>query len=292
MFRLLPLAAVLLASLPAVADDEAYTLKRYKPKEGDVFKKTIKFTADINVTATIGGETATTPAKEGLHLVETVEVLATSADDKQPTKLKRTFEKSERTTAGKAAPNALEGKTVVTAFTDGKATHTVDDKPAGPELEALLNGDYAGDMFTSTASNLDLLPGKPVKVGDTWVVDLKKMQEASGAKQTPIDLKKSSCTGKLVKAAKKDGALWGTVELDLRFVTPPTAAADKNAPEIGEVEMTAKLVIQTCLDGTQPGETVEATMGMNNTSTLPTGGKMVWAVTGTGTTTTEPAKKK
>lgn len=290
---LLPVFAVLACVFPAFAADEAYTLQLYKQKEGDVLKRTITVTTDTKTTTTVDGKSETSSNKAGYHYIETFEVLKYPVDAKHPIWWKRTFEKCDQTdAAGKTTANALNEKTIVSEFADGKVTHTADGKPATDEQTALLEGNYALNGNSPGAFSEWYLPTKPVKVGDTWDVDLKKLQEMDPTKGALVDLKKFSITGKLVKTAKKDGALWGTVEVDQRFVMPPPAADDKNASAQAEGEMTTNLVIHVCLDGTVPGERSEGKIGVNFTVKSPGDVKKTISSTATMKITTEPVTKK
>lgn len=288
--KFLPVLVAFTMAATAPAADEAYTLKMYREKEGEVVKKTVTITTEGKVTITVSDKTEATPVKQVDHFVEIAEVVKWPAKAPYPTKLARTFEKFDLTDrTGETVPTALAGMTMVTEVAGDKVTHTVDGKPLSAEQVTTYQTVTRGGSISIA---FEWLPSKPVKVGDTWDLDLKKGLEASRVNDNSIDLKKSSFTGKLLKAMKKDGVLWGTVEFEERLaLTQLPGGGMSLAVEPGS-EMTLKTTVETCLDGTLPGGTVEVAAGLHASAKLPMDGKMTVVITSKGNNTTEPVKKK
>jgi hypothetical protein len=283
----------LAAALPAAAADETYTLKLYKEKEGDVIKKTKVSKTDGTVVFAVGEMKGDEKQKGSENSVLTEEVLKWPADAKRATQLKRTYEKVDKTNdKGDEVKSYLVGKTVVITREKDKATYTVDGKAPtddqAKELDAEF-GEKSGDF-----NKHDMMPDKAVKVGDTWKLDMKKVMAAMGdMKGLNADPDKSEFTGKLVKAAKKDGALRGTLEFTLKFVLADFPLGPNMAvPTEPGSEMVIKATIECCLDGTQPGEKSDLNMKIVVKAKLPMDGKLELNTTVTGTETEEPVKKK
>lgn len=292
MSRTLSLAIVLVAVVPALAADEAYTLKLYKDKEGDVIKKTKVSKSTGSVAFAFGDTKADEKLKGSEDTVYTEEILKWPADAKRATKLQRTYEKVDKTNdKGAEVKSSLVGKTVVVEREKDKATYTVDGKPPTDEQKAELDADF-GEK-SDKMNKHDLMPAKPVKVGDTWTIDKKKVLEAMGEmKGLKFDEDKSSFTAKLVKADKKDGALHGTIEFTLKFALTDFPLGPNIVPTQPESEMAFKMNVDACLDGTMPGEKMDLTMKLGVKAKLPKEDKFELETTITGTETNEAVKKK
>ncbi len=294
MARSLTCAALLLAvALPVTAADDAYTIKLYKDKEGDVTKKTTVKKTEGTVSFAVGDMKGNEKQKGKEEVVYTEEILKWPADAKRATKFSRTYEKVDKTSdRGEEVKSFLAGKTVVVDRSKDKPAFTVDGKPPTDDQQKELDAEFGEEK--SDFDKHDMLPGKPVKVGDTWTLDKKKVLAALGEKtKFGFDEEKSSFTGKLVKAAMKDGALHGTIEFNLKFALTdfplgPNMAA---ATEAGSV-MTIKASIDCCLDGTVAGEKSDITMTMLVKAKLPMDGKLEIDSTVSGTETEVPVKKK
>ena len=293
MSRTLSLALVLAAAVPAFAADEAYALKLYKEKDGDVIKKTKKMKTDGTVNVAVAGMKIDEKQKGSENIAYTEEIVAWPADAKRATKLQRTYEKVDRTSdKGEEVKSYLVGKTVVVDRSKDKPAYTVDGKAPTDDQQKELDAEF--NKKSDDMTKHELMPDKPVKVGDTWKIDKKKVTAAMGDLQGFVfDEDKSEFTGKLVKAAKKDGALHGTIEFTLKFaLTEFPLGPNMSTPADAGSEMTFKVTMDACLDGTMPGEKVEMSMKMMVKAKLPMDGKLEVDSTITGTETEEPAKKK
>jgi hypothetical protein len=230
------IAAVLALTAAARADD-TYTIKfKRAPEVGKAVtvKSTDSSTGVTNVTDADGkpvGEEAKITQKDEEVYTETV----LARDDKHVTKFKRTYEKATRTTNGKATARSYEGLTLVFEQKDGKFTVTVEgDKPLDKaDLAALTrkaneDADEREDVF---------LPTKPVKVGDSWKVDGKSLDKAF-AKSGGMDPERSSAEGNLVKAYKKDGHQYGTIQVTMKMGLKPPPMVTFDKPPLIEMKIT------------------------------------------------------
>lgn len=290
MSRPLACAVALIAAAAAPADD-AYTLKLYKLKEGDVIKRTSSVKSDGKATTVVGEKSEDQPLKREVHVVLIDEALKWPADAKQPTLRKRTFEKSEVTdAAGKTTTSEYAGKSFVTEVVDGKPTHTVDGRPATAEQAAVIaDRPPFGSLLTFTDA---WLPDKPVKVGDAWTPGVKGVLASAGIDVSTVDLEQSSATCKLVKVVNRGKSMWGTVEFDVRLSLTRLLGGTLPRPTDAGSEWTLKGSTDTCLDGTAVGETTEVTVGLNVATGSPKDGKLTIATSGVWKTTTEPVMKK
>ena len=293
MPRFILFAVLLLAATVGRADD-THSLKFYKAKEGEVYMKTKESKSTGRVTFAVGDQKGNEEQKPSETMVFTEEILTFPKDAKRPTKLKRTYEKVEKKDVkGDEVKSHLVGKTVVIERQNDKWVYTVDGKPPTDDQTKELDADFGDERADAMTPN-EMLPGKAVKVGDTWAVDVKKAVESLGdLKGTVFDLEKSSFTGKLVKAETKDGVLRGTVEFTLKLALTDFGLGENQAlPTEAGSDMTMKVVMDGCLDGSVPGEKSEMTMKVVVKAKLPMDGKFEMTSTTTAIDTEELAKKK
>jgi hypothetical protein len=239
---LLVFATAWAVTLTSPADEDAYALKLYTPKEGDVTKLTFR-------------------QKTGATVEEvsyTDEILSQKANAKRLTKLRRTIHSMTRTDAqGKKTDGPLAGKTLVS----------------------------------------EMLPSKPVKVGETWSQDKKKVLASMKGlllDGTVVDEEKMSFLGKLVRAEKKDGGLYGTIELTS---TLPVKKYQLDEQTILNADAGSVVTLQevlTCrLDGGSPDCRYERVFSVAVKAKVPDGKVEVKViVTTTGTEESVPQAKK
>jgi hypothetical protein len=172
--------------------------------------------------------------------------------DKSATKYKRTYEKATRTRDGKTEARSYQGRTLHFEQKDGKFTVTAEgDKPLAKEdLDELTKKANEGDDRHEEL----FLPGKPVRVGDSWKVGGKELGQAF-AKGGKVDVERTGAEVKLAKVYQKDGRQFGTIEMTLKVVPadlPPEIKFDK--PPVVEMKIT--------LDAAIDGSTTEGKMTM------------------------------
>ena len=207
---------------------------------------------------------------EGKKHTEKVEEVYTETvlekGDKHAKKYKRTYEKATRTRDGKAETRSYKGRTVVFEEKDGKYTVTPEgDKPLGKEdLEELTRKANDAD----TARDEILLPGKAVKIGDSWKIEGKDLVKTLG-KNGNLDAEHSSAEGKLVKVYKKDGHQFGVIEMTMKLA--PAAAPGVKYEKTPVIEM--KLTLDTAIDGSTPAGVMTMTGGMAAKATVEQKGK-------------------
>lgn len=194
------------------APDATYTIK-LRPF-GDVGKsvtgaKTDKKSSTSKVYDKAGKMLGEEKSEESSEVVMTEVVL--EKGDKSPKKFKRTYEKASETAKGKTEAQPYQGKTIIFEMKDGTYQATVEKG----EVPAAVLKKLASEA--SKSSDGDIVPNKPVKVGESWTLG-KKFFEGFSDPNMEIDAAKSKATAKLVKAYKKDGKQFGVIDADVSMV--------------------------------------------------------------------------
>ena len=254
---------LVLGGVPAAeAQDKAYTIKiKEKPDVGMsiVTKDVDKQTGVIKVLDAQGqllNENKVNKAKEEIY----TEVILEKGD-KHPKKYKQTYEKAIETEDGKTTARSYQGRTLLYELKDGKYQLGVVGKPPLDEKDVTQLLEKANEELEK---NVDLdklfLPGKPVKVGDTWTLDNKMLVEAFNDKKLTLDAAKSKGTGKLVKAYQKDGKQWGVLQIDLKLALQTIEGLKLDTP--------AEMDLQASLDVAIDGSSTAGVMTMTGKMTL------------------------
>jgi hypothetical protein len=268
-------AAVAALALAAGArGEDAYTIKlKHAPEVGKTI--TVKESnSKTQTTKLTDGEgnvlEAAKKTTEAVAEVYTETVL--EMGDKAAKKYKRTYEKATRTRDGKAEARSYEGRTLLFEEKDGKYTVTAEGgKPISKEDldELTYKANDAG-----AARDEALLPGKPIKVGDSWKVGGKELARAfEKSWDGKMDPDRSSATGKLVKVYKQDGHPFGVIEMALALApTPPPGAKDEKP-----LVLDMKLTLDTAIDGSTTAGVLTMSGGLAGKGTFEQKGKKVTA---------------
>jgi hypothetical protein len=240
-------AAVILVALVAMtaAADDAVVIKLKRPAKGDVTAETKNDQTTETITQAAGKQ----ENKTTIAVAFTDEVLEADGVAARPTKLKRTYQTAEATIRGKPTDLGLKGRAVVIEKTAGQAKYavTVDGKPPTSEAAALFDREF--NRAGVAVMDDFMLPAKPVKVNDTWAVDIK-----DAAKMMPenmaIDAAKSKVTGKLLKVYAKDGGTYGVTEHVISMAVAELKTPMGKLDAAGSV-MTFTVTRDGCIDGTR-----------------------------------------
>jgi len=238
------LAAVVLTA--GVRAEDTYTIKlKPAPDVGKTItvKDTETVTHSDKVTDPDGN---VSPIKDGKKHTVTVDEVYTETvlenGDKVPNKYKRTYEKATRKVDSKTEARSYEGRTLVFEKKDGKYTVTPEgDKPVSKEDLAGLTRKANAN---SGAQDEVFLPSKPVKVGDSWKIEGKKIVEAFSG---DWDAEKSGGEAKLTKVYQKDGHQFGTIVLMVKMEPGklPKGVTFEKPPVMG-----MKVTLDAAFDGT------------------------------------------
>lgn len=158
--------------------------------------------------------------------------------DRKPKKFKQVFDKATYKPGESAISKPHEGFTILYELKDGKYEAAVDG-------EKELSSDYLAALAlrvnTPQAEEL-FLPKKPVKVGESWSIDLKEVGK-SFAGEAKLDESKSKAEGKLVSVSEKGGKTSGVIELKLYLVMTSYGKDKVDPPMIADFRGTLDGVI-------------------------------------------------
>jgi len=232
-----------------------YTIKIREAQKGD--KSMVVKTRSGSQTITVGGQTLT--QKEQEHFAYTESILEIPADTLKPTKVTRAYTTAEKTDKGVLKPLSYANKTVTIEKKGATYSFTVDGKTL-PLAELV---EFRNEFEKVDKSKIaDLFPKHPVKVGETWDIDLANISALIGSPQFTLDKEKSKVTGKFVRVFTKDGQQWGVIEIKVEIAIAPGA---NGASLTGTIS--SDITIETAIDGSVYGRTMRVT-GNGNISNL------------------------
>ncbi len=282
------LAALSLTAAGARAQE--YTIKfKHSPEPGmsvtvkENSKETNAFTAtDPNGKIVNQGKTAMV-----IDEVYTETVL--EKGDKRPKKFKRTYEKATRTDGPNKLTLPYEGRTIIFELKGEKYTATAEGTPALPKelLEQLVSRASGNDSEVDDA----ILPEKPVKVGDKWAIEPKRVAKAlakEGAFELDTDKSKGDVT--LIKAYMKDGTQFGVLEVSMKLAVKKVGELTFDPPATMELKATLDVSIDG--SGTAGTETSTSKLQGKGTETPPGGQKIAVDLTVEGSGKKEVSASK
>lgn len=254
-------ALVGLLAASAAGQQDAVTIKVRTPKAGDRLKVTKTEKSTATTTFTAGGQTQSKDEGGTTSMAYVDEIITPGEGSGKPLKLTRTYEKYEVTKGEKNEP-APPLKTAILIEKKGdKYEFSADGKPLDAAVAGKLSGEFNKAGGTPRAE--DLLPGKPVKPGDTWKVEGEKLAKLLGGAggQFVIDPEKSAVNGKLVKTYLKDGKQFGVVEYDIDLAI--TSLGEKGAFKMKPgSKMGMKMTMDGCIDGSMTMNTMTGKLSM------------------------------
>jgi hypothetical protein len=198
------LAISLAAAVAAPA--QSYTLKiKGAPAEGKsvAVKETVNVKLAFNVA--LGGNVLKEEKKTMTEEKQYTEKVL-QADEKGAVKFTREYGKVSKGENHELQPLSYSGKTITFERKGDKYQATADG--VEPKDLAELAKKVAGKQNEQA-----LTPKKSVRVGDTWPVTAEMFSDLLGEMKGGADLEKFKGEGKLLKAYKKDGQQWGTMEI-------------------------------------------------------------------------------
>ncbi len=271
MKRYLALIVViaLFGAAAAVPAQEGITIKLKELGEGEaaLIKKKETTTTKVNVTDGKGNVVVDkTDAKTEVQ--EYKETILKRQDGKLPTKLERDYSKAEVTQDDKTTDGPLHGKTVIIEKKGDKYSFTYKD---GTEVadQALEMLDKAFGKKTEEAAEIEkmVLPKGPVKVGQSWKIEIAKIAAAlSQQGEIAVDAAKSTGQGTLVKAYKKNGRQFGEMKFKMQM---PLTSAGKGAQQLkftAGAKIELDLTLDGCIDGSANAGQMKMKMTMSGTA--------------------------
>jgi len=296
MIRLFFAIACAVALPAALSAEDKYTLKLYHGKQGDAALHE-KETTQVEAVTITGpdGNVVEDKKKTTTTVNKYREEILAKETGKRPTKIKRVYSTATRKVDDDYQKLAYHEKTVMIELKDGKYTFSVD----GKELSTEEAADLAKEIDPKKPADEDmdkiLLPGKAVAVGESWELDGKTISKIFGDDEKlakTIDAAQTKASGKLVKAFKKDGHQFGTMEYKIEV---PLKALEGQHPfrEGGKIELV--IAGDMCIDGTLAGNAGVVTTKFAGTADIvqdekKTGITVKIDVSGKEKDKTEPAK--
>jgi hypothetical protein len=254
MFRTLGMVVAVGLLAGQVGAQETYTIKIKKGAQGEsaLVKKEQKSTQQVKITDNNQQVLKEQDEKKSGVLIYR-ETIVERKPGQRPTRLKRQYEKATLTKDGETTTLPYQGKTVLIEQKDGKYTFRIE---GGVELTG-ADAKELNDEFNKK-KGLDeavlekiLLPGKAVKVGESWKVDpnvIAKGMEAEG--NLELIPEKTTVTGTLKKAYKKDGRQYGVIVFKLDLAPKAFAGEGQKITVQPGAKMLMEIIMDTCIDGT------------------------------------------
>jgi hypothetical protein len=203
------------APQPAPPDPNLVTLASKEPKPGDRLAIAVEIrdrtaTRFTNYSDPTRGEQVQVGGQK-LSFVE--EVLAKPAD-RDGVLTRRTYESAEWTRDGKPTDLGLAGKTV--EFRPHPRRREVQASVVGGELPAAAADFFRQELAARPRrlSGAEVLPDRPVRVGEDWPVDAARMTgELAPLNLTPAEDQPTGLKGRLTKVYDRGGRRYGVVDV-------------------------------------------------------------------------------
>ncbi len=217
------------------------------------------------------------------------EILAVKDGVRKGTKISRTYGDAEKTVKGETTKRVYSGKTVMIEKKGEKYEFNIDGKAIteaeAPELHKEFN------KAKDEPNPQDLMPAGALKVGEGWKVPAEKsekMFKTLGDGKMGVDAKKSTISGKLLKAYKKGDAQFGVIELTITVLVTELDLGTGLSKATGTISVTGTL--DGCIDGSvDEGVSDKKTM-IDLAADLPNNGTFKMTGTATEIEKTKPVK--
>lgn len=294
MFRAILGSALVIGLLSAGASsaaDETYALKLYKSKKGDKIAHEATESGTTVVALTIMGTTNKEEIKSTKKEAYIEEILERKEGAPKPTKLTRKYSAAEKTEKDKTTKFVYAEQTLVIEKKGEKYEFSIKGKPVAEDdiKEVARNFNTKG----YNPQTEDFLPSEPVKVGASWTIPAEKsekMFKSLGDEQMKVDAKKSTITGKLLKAYKKGDVQFGVIEFTFTVVITDIDIGGEFVKTRDGSKMVIKGTVDVCVDGTVEDESAKLEISIDLVAEVPNGTISLTGKT-TGTETSHAVKK-
>ena len=258
--------------LPVGADDEkTYEIKLKPEAVGDRIKVTKSDVSKNSAIIDVMGQKNENAEKKTVKFSYTEELLERDVKAKVSTKLKRTYTQAEKTVDGAKTKFSYLDKTVLIVRVDGKFTFTVNGDELDDDEAEDLNEEF-NKKDEVPLHDEDLLPKKPVKIGEPWVVDTAMVVKSfESVVPFTLDVEKSKVVGKLLKAYTKDDKQFGTIEMTVTLVVKEFKLDGQEIELKPGSTMLITSITEQCIDGTSHALNEKSTVKMDLTGEIPNG---------------------
>jgi hypothetical protein len=243
---------ILLAVPVSASAQEAYTLKLPAAAKGDVSRVEFSMRQSFRLLKldAFGNEIRDdlNEATSGLTYVDTI--LDQVAG--QTTRFRRNFERVVQSANGSdPIPMPCHGKTVLVEVKDGTTQVTWEGGESVPDgfarqMEAVLKG--SKENFAAF-SRVDPLPGLPVKVGETWTVNISNLVSDCEAKHG-CQVTGASGSATLQKVEKRGDSLFAVMLVKVQVPLKCIVQGERRISLQDGCGMTWESTYNFCIDGT------------------------------------------
>lgn len=283
LFRTLCSIGLTLAAAPLLAQE--YSLKSKVEAQGDVNRVSTANSFHMDVFAENEGKAVKISELKSTETMAFVETILAKKPGEKATQLRREYTAAVLDQGdGKKKTLAFHGKKLLIERNEGGYEFRFEggDLLEGESVDFLKNEFQMSDDLADPDTLLR--PKKPVKVGETWVLDMAPIAK-NYARTTPVplDQAKARGQGKLVKVYPKDGREFALIEVEIEI---PLKAGPQGAMTVMEgSKLTLKQKIDGAFDGKFGTQVFESHMNLDIEGLLDAGkGKMVkTTMTGKGT---------
>jgi hypothetical protein len=266
----------LVLGLAPVAD--THTIKIKKSAKGDVTKVEDVDESTTAVVATDGAGTKLVDQKEKTSKTNIYQetILEKKEGDDKSTSIKRAYEKARNLPKdGKEETRVYEGKTVLIDKKGDKYQFMIE---GGKEITAKeaedLDKSFNKKGPTDEEMEQYLLPGKAVKVGESWKIDADKMLKElmKDEKETVIafDSAKTEASGKLLEVYEKNGHKFGKMTFAISATLKEFSAGGMKFKVRDGSKMAMDIQFDVCIDGGEGSGVLKMEMKMTLNADLPT----------------------
>jgi hypothetical protein len=242
------LTALALSAVAFASQEKTYDLKlETKPVQGQRSEQAE--TDSMKMVMKVNGRTAVAQ-ENAKEFAASEEIL--SVDSDLGTKRRWTFSKAARTSEGKTVPYAFQGKIVIVTQAKGKELAFALDGGAELSKEDVAGlKSFAGKKEEGKPGGAELFaPDRPVKTGETWTKDLKKLVEAILDKEMAkaVDLANSKLSFTLKSVESRGGVEYGKITGVMEFSFTAFGPLKLEQP----IPMTFTVDLDCCIDGKLP----------------------------------------
>jgi hypothetical protein len=241
----------LLTAGPAVQAQQSYTLKFKEPGEGERYEQKSSESKSTNVQGVDakGKEVFVQNVNQGMQTIFNATVLKRASDQEPPNLEKRMYEKAFQYKDKDLRAMSYEGKTVLVEKRGG-GFH-INQEGGGPltDDDAVRLAEGFNKSGSKRSNPADLLPKYPLKVDESWDLDVQVLAKAFNTDELVIAWPQGKYVGKLLRMYRKDNRQYGVLEFSLEM---PIKSAKGFGKELTLVsgKLVAKIVFDGCLDGT------------------------------------------
>jgi hypothetical protein len=234
---------------PEVADPNAtHTVTIRGPHKGDVVRVVKNRKGAMSATSM----NATQTQYDTLRL-DYIETILDAEPGEPPVKLSREYKVAQRSDPkGEMMNLPFMGRTVAAERIVSRFKYTIDGKLVSPAEQREFDSEFTGGRGNFEG----MLPSAPVKVGQSWAVDLAAVKALAGNAPFESHKEKSRASGKLVRAYKKDGQQCGVVEWKIDLVIDTHAT--NGSPITGSLPST--VTYDGVIDGSSRAGTMKMTL--------------------------------